>query len=119
LRRIRETGKQMASNGAARGRWCQQRTYASPGAGNYCNQTTGRAFLVGSRGQCHAAGGGQAAYMPRAVHGALRGYARQPRQHNASLHTQFDQAVQEVVVVAAELQALEAHWGFVPGRRRR
>jgi hypothetical protein len=31
---------------------------------------------------------------------------------NAGLHAQFDQAVQEVVVVAAELRALEAQWGF-------
>jgi hypothetical protein len=31
---------------------------------------------------------------------------------NAGLHAQFDQAVQEVVLVAAELRALEAQWGF-------
>jgi hypothetical protein len=31
---------------------------------------------------------------------------------DASLRAQFDQAAHEVVVVAAELQALEAQWGF-------
>jgi hypothetical protein len=28
------------------------------------------------------------------------------------LHAQFDQVVQEVVVVVAKLQALEEQWGF-------
>jgi hypothetical protein len=31
---------------------------------------------------------------------------------DAGLRAQFDQAVQEVVVVAAELRALKASWGF-------
>jgi hypothetical protein len=31
---------------------------------------------------------------------------------DAGLRAQFDQAVHEVVVVAAELRALEAQWGF-------
>jgi hypothetical protein len=34
---------------------------------------------------------------------------------DAGLHAQFDQAVQELVVVVAELWALEAQWG-VGGR---
>jgi hypothetical protein len=32
---------------------------------------------------------------------------------NVGLHAQFDQAVEELVVVAAERWALEAEWGFV------
>jgi hypothetical protein len=38
---------------------------------------------------------------------------------DAGLRARFDQAVQQVVVVAAELRALETSGAFMPGRRRR
>jgi hypothetical protein len=39
-----EEGEQPASNGSARGRWCQQRSSPSTCAGTYRNQTTGEPF---------------------------------------------------------------------------
>jgi hypothetical protein len=44
----------------------------------------------------------------------VRMYACQERRMELfeAMRAQFDQAVQEVVVVAAEVRALEAQWGF-------
>jgi hypothetical protein len=93
-----------------RGRRRQQGTTASPDAGTYHNQTTGKPFSWAVAGDV---------MLPVMVR--LR--ACQERRMelfevvhanpgDTSLRAQFNHATYEVVVVATELRNLEAQWAF-------
>jgi hypothetical protein len=61
---------------------------------------------VGSPLRCHAAGVAPAASLPRAPQELFEAVRANPGE--AGLRAQFDQAVQDLMVVAAEMRALEA-----------
>jgi hypothetical protein len=81
-----------------------------PGAGSYHNQTTGKPFSWAVAGDV---------MLPVVVQ--LHAFqelrmelleAMHVNPSDAGLRAQFEQAQQDVVVMMAELRALEAQWGF-------